>query len=70
MEFNLNLKSWKNLTEIQHGIPPSPRACHGLASASGKIYVHGGIDEKGDFFHKNVKYVIFVFVPLTKKETY
>ena len=54
MEFDPTSKIWENLTEIQLGVPPSPRACHGFASASGKIYVHGGVDVNGKTCFKNM----------------
>ncbi len=37
---------WTDLSTALSGTPPSPRDGHGLASAGGKLYVHGG----GDFF--------------------
>ncbi len=58
MEFDPLSKIWENLTTLQEGISPLPRANHGFASALDKIYVYGGVDKNGDFFVPVLKYVV------------
>jgi hypothetical protein len=38
---------WIDLTGQTRGAAPSPRYDHGFASAGGRLYVHGGFDDRG-----------------------
>ena len=39
---------WTNLSNAVLGTPPAARAFHGLTSANGTLYVHGGVDVYGN----------------------
>jgi len=39
---------WTNLSNAVSGTPPAARAFHGLTSANGMLYVHGGVDVDGN----------------------
>jgi len=43
--FNPDEGTWTNLSNAPLG--PSPRHSHGLVFANGKLYLHGGRDERG-----------------------
>ena len=40
--------AWTDLSFPVSGTPPSPRQAHGFTSASGKLYVHGGLGTSGE----------------------
>jgi hypothetical protein len=40
--------AWTDLSAALSGTPPSPRFFHGLTSAGGKLYVHGGFNGSGE----------------------
>ena len=40
--------AWTDLSAAASGTPPSARGFHGLASAGGKLYVHGGLCDSGE----------------------
>ena len=42
--------AWTDITRNVSGSMPSPRAYHGFTAAGGWLYVHGGVNEKGDLF--------------------
>jgi len=39
---------WTNLSNAVSGTPPAARSFHGLTSANGMLYVHGGVDVDGN----------------------
>jgi hypothetical protein len=44
------------------GSPPLGRACHGFTSAGGKLYVHGGEGQSGNWNIYNKYYLISPFI--------
>ena len=43
--FDVDELAWADISAAVFGVPPSPRAYHAIASAGGKLYVHGGWSE-------------------------
>ena len=42
--------AWTNLSAAASGTPPVPRYWHGFTTVGGRLYVHGGLGDDGDFF--------------------
>ena len=41
--------AWTDLSASASGTPPSSRQSHGFTSAGGKLYVHGGLGDSGEY---------------------
>ena len=48
--------AWTDLSAAMLGTPPSARQGHGFTSAGGKLYVHGGDSESGEYKQNSGEY--------------